>query len=65
MHLATKAAREKARRMGGVKKPHCYRPGAVALCEIHKSKKSIELLIGMAPFQRLDREIAIGFKSDL
>ncbi len=65
MHLATKAARDKARRMGGVKKPHRYRPGTVALCKIRKYQKSTELLIRKAPFQRLVREIAIGFKSDL
>ena len=65
MHLATKVAREKARRMGGVKKPHRYRPGTVALREIRKYQKSTKLLIRKAPFQRLVRKIAIGFKSDL
>ena len=65
MHLATKAAREKAQRMGGVKKPHRYRPGTVALREIRKYQKSTELLIRKAPFQRLVREIAIRFNSDL
>ncbi len=65
MHLATKAAQEKAQRMGGVKKPHRYRSGTVALREIHKYQKSTKLLIRKAPFQRLVREIAIGFKSDL
>ena len=65
MHLATKAAREKARRLGGVKKPHRYRPGTVALREIRKYQKSTELLIRKAPFQRLVKEIAIDFKSDL
>ena len=65
MHLATKAAQEKAQRMGGVKKPHRYRPGTVALREIRKYQKSTELLIRKAPFQRLVKEIAIDFKSDL
>jgi histone H3 len=66
MHLATKAAQEIAkRRMGGVKKPHRYRPGTGALCEIHKYQKSTKLLIRKAPFQRLVRKIAINFKSDL
>ena len=37
MHLAKKAARAKARMMGGVKKPHCYRPRTIALCEIRKN----------------------------
>jgi histone H3 len=51
--------------MGGVKKPHHYHPGTVALCEIRKYQKSTKLLIRKAPFQRLVREIAINFKSDL
>ena len=65
LHLATKAARDKARRFGGIKKPHRYRPGTVALREIRKYQKSTELLIRKAPFQRLVKEIAIDFKSDL
>ncbi len=43
---------------GGVKKPHRYRPGTVALHEIRKFQKTTELLIRKAPFQRLVREIA-------
>ena len=50
---------------GGVKKPHRYRPGTVALCEIRRSQKSTELLIRKLPFQRLVREIAQDFKTDL
>jgi histone H3 len=34
--LATKAARKSSPVTGGVKKPHRYRPGTVALCEIQK-----------------------------
>ena len=64
MHLATKAVRMEAHRMGGVKKPHCYHPGTVALCEIRKYQKSTKLLIRKAPFQHLVRRISIGFKSD-
>ncbi|KAI6030488.1 histone H3 [Pisolithus orientalis] len=40
---------------GGVKKPHRFRPGT----------KSTELLIRKLPFQRLVREIAQDFKTDL
>ncbi len=65
MHLATKTAREKAQRMVGMKKPHRYPPGTVALRKIRKYQKSTELLIRKAPFQCLVREIAINFKSDL
>jgi len=51
--LATKAARKSAPTAGGVKKPHRYRPGTVALREIRKYQKSTELLIRKLPFQRL------------
>ena len=50
---------------GGVKKPHRYRPGIVALREIRRFQKSTELLIRKLPFQRLVREIAQEMKSDL
>lgn len=62
--LATKAARKTAPATGGVKKPHRYRPGTVALREIRKYQKSSDLLIRKLPFQRLVREIAQGFKGN-
>ena len=67
--LANKAARKTASvsnpAAGGVKKPHRFRPGTVALREIRKFQKSTELLIRKLPFQRLVREIAQEYKSDL
>ncbi|OCF37101.1 histone H3 [Kwoniella heveanensis CBS 569] len=70
--LATKAARKATKSAGGaagtsggVKKPHRYRPGTVALREIRRYQKSTELLIRKLPFQRLVREIAQDFKTDL
>ena len=63
--LATKAARKSAPNTGGVKKPHRYRPGTVALREIRKYQKSTDLLLRKLPFQRLVREIAQDFKNDL
>ncbi|KAL7424969.1 histone H3.1 [Cryptotrichosporon argae] len=69
--LATKAARKSTKTAGastttgGVKKPHRYRPGTVALREIRRYQKSTELLIRKLPFQRLVREIAQDFKTDL
>ena len=56
--LATKATGKSAPATGGVKKPHRYRPGTVALLEIRHYQKSTELLICKLPFQRLVREIA-------
>jgi hypothetical protein len=41
----------------GVKKPHRWRPGTVALREIKKYQKSTELLIKKAPFKRLLKEV--------
>ena len=63
--LATKAARKSAPATGGVKKPHRYRPGTVALREIRRYQKSTDLLIRKEPFARLVREIAQDFKADL
>ena len=63
--LATKAARKSAPSTGGVKKPHRYRPGTVALREIRRYQKSTDLLLRKLPFQRFVREIAQDFKQDL
>ena len=63
--LASKAARKSAPATGGVKKPHRYRPGTVAMREIRKYQKSTDLLIRKLPFQRLVRDIAHEFKNDL
>ncbi|MQL81656.1 hypothetical protein Taro_014122, partial [Colocasia esculenta] len=64
------AARKSAPTTGGVKKPHRYRPDLMVLWllgarEIRKYQKSTELLIRKLPFQRLVREIAQDFKTDL
>ena len=65
-HLVTKSARASgATAVGGVRKPHRYRPGTVALREIRRYQKATDLLIRKAPFQRLVHEIAQDFKSDL
>ena len=50
---------------GGVKKPHRFRPGTVALREIRKYQKSTELMFRKLPFQRLVREITQDIKTDL
>jgi histone H3 len=47
------------------KKKHRFRPGTVALREIRRYQKSTDLLIRKLPFQRLVREIANDFKTDL
>jgi histone H3 len=63
--LATKSARFSRRLTAPTRKPHRYRPGTVALREIRRYQKSTELLIRKMPFQRLVREIAMSFKTDL
>ena len=63
--LATTAARKEAPTAGGLRKPHRYRPGTVALREIRKYQKSTDLLIRKAPFQRLIREIAQDYETDV
>ncbi|KAI8508193.1 histone H3.2 [Branchiostoma belcheri] len=62
--LATKAARKSAPATGGVKKPHRYRPGTVALREIRRYQKSTELLIRKLPFQRCSAVMALQEASE-
>jgi len=63
--VASKSAKKSALGAGGVKKPHRFRPGTVALREIRRYQKSTELLLRKLPFQRLVREIAQDYKTDL
>ena len=57
--------RRQAPTTGGVKNPKRWRPGTVALREIRRYQKSTKLLIRKLPFNRLVREIAQDFKTDL
>ena len=50
---------------GGIKKPRRFKPGMVALREIHRYQKSTKLLCRKLPVSRLIREIAQDFKTDL
>ena len=60
--LASKTARKSAPEG---KKARKYRPGTVAMREIRRYQKTTDLLIKKAPFQRLVREVAQDFKTDL
>ncbi len=42
----------------GIKRPHRFHPGTVALREIRRYQKSVDALVPRLPFQRLVREIA-------
>ena len=65
-HIAHKAAAKKTQSAtNGVKRPHRFRPGTVALREIRRFQKSTELLIRKLPFQRLVREIASEYRNEL
>ncbi|XP_068115953.1 histone H3-like [Hyperolius riggenbachi] len=64
-HSHTKATQKSAPATGGVKKPHRYWAGSVALREIRRYQKLTELMIHKLPFHRLVREITQDFKTDL
>jgi len=67
-HIASKSVKKETSATTAedkIKKPHRFRPGTVALREIRRYQKSTELLIRKLPFQRLVREIAQEFKTDL
>lgn len=64
-HAAKKKPKATEVPEGVVKKEGRYRPGSNALREIRRYQKSTELLVRKLPFQRLVREIAQNFKSDL
>jgi len=69
--LATKTARKnptvshQSHKSQVKSKPRRFRPGTLALKEIRRYQKSTELLIRRLPFQRLVREIAQRYKTDL
>ncbi|KAK2117664.1 histone H3.Y [Saguinus oedipus] len=63
--VAIKAPGKRLPPIGGIKKPHRYRPGTLALREIRKYQKSTELLLRKLPFQRLVREVAQALSLDL
>ena len=63
--LEQKRKIHEARMQGRLVKPHRYRAGTVALQDICHFQKTSALLIRKLPFQRLVREIAQDFKTDL
>jgi len=60
IYLATIAARNLARSFGGVKKPHWWRPGTVALREIRKYQKDTDLLMRKAPSSVLSARLLVA-----
>ena len=62
--LPSKGSRRSAPATGGVKKPHRYRPGTVALRQIRRYQKSVDNLIPKLSMGRLLKDIIIDKKSD-
>lgn len=48
-----------------VKRKYRFKPGTRALMEIREHQKTVKLLLPKKPFQRVVREIAQDFKTDL
>ena len=47
---------------GGIKKPHRYCPGLLALCEICRYQQSTKSLIRRTPFNKLIKEISQEYR---
>ena len=47
---------------GGIKKPHRYHPGLLALYEIHRYQQSTKSLIRRTPFNKLIKEISKEYR---
>ena len=60
--ISHKMLRKRLRPTGGLKKPHRYQPGMVALREIRWCQRSTENLIKQTPFQKLIREISQEYR---
>ena len=63
--VSAKTPTQKKRSSLNPQKPQRYRPGVLALMDIRRFQKSTELLIKKQPFQRLVREIAQDFNTNL
>ena len=61
-HISHKILRKGITHTGGIKKPHRYRPGMVALKEIRQYQRSTENIIKRTPFQKLIREISQEYR---
>ena len=59
-HLLHKVLRQN--KTGGIKKPHRYQPGLLALREIRRYQQSTECLIKRTPFNKLIKEISQEYR---
>ena len=60
-HILHKTLKQKST-TGGIKKPHRYRPGLLALHEIRRYQQSTESLIRRTPFNKLIKEISQEYR---
>lgn len=60
-----KSVKELKNKGGGIKRPHKFKPGTVALREIRKYQKSTDHLIPKAPFTRLVRQKISDHATDM
>ena len=63
--ISNKSSRKSSTFELNIKRPRRFRPGTVALREIKKFQKSTDLLLRKLPFQRVVKEIAQHFISDI
>ena len=61
-HLLHKLIRQNKSTTGGIKKPHRYCPGLLALREICQYQQSMECLIKRTPFNKLIKEISQEYR---
>ena len=61
-HLLHKLIRQNKSSTGGIKKPHRYRPGLLALREIRRYQQLTHCLIKRTPFNKLIKEISQEYR---
>ena len=61
-HIAHKVLKKGIVPTGGIKKPHRYQPGMIALREIRRYQQSTDNLIKRTPFQKLIRKISQEYR---
>ena len=62
-HLLHKLIRRNKSSTGGIKKPHRYHPGLIALRENRRYQQSTDCLIKRTPFNKLIKEISQKYKA--
>ena len=61
-HLLHKLIGQNKSSTGGIKKPHRYQPGLLALREIRRYQQSTDCLIKRTPFNKLIKEISQEYR---